>query len=122
LRSGRSLTLELKLAAAPEIPPREAIEIKSRSPFDGALVVNISPAVMEEMSLETAHEGVVVTSVAEDSTAAEVGVVKGDVVLSVNGEAIATTRDLDRACARSARSWDLTIQRGGQVIRSRLGG
>jgi S1-C subfamily serine protease len=122
LRSGHALTLDLKLAAAPEIPPRDAIEIRSRSPFDGALVVNISPAVIEEMSLNSAHEGVVVASVGEDSTAAEVGVQKGDVVLKVNGETIATTHDLEHACAKSARAWDLTIQRGGEVIRSRLGG
>jgi S1-C subfamily serine protease len=85
-------------------------------------VMNMSPAVAEELSLEGALEGVVVASVGDDSTAAQVGVQKGDFVVAVNGQRIATTRDLEKACAERARSWDLTIQRGGETIRSRLGG
>jgi len=112
----------MKLAAAPETPPREAIRIKSRSPFQGALVMNVSPAVAEELSLEGVSEGVVVTDVAEGSLAANFGVQKGDVVVEVNGEKIAATRDLESASAQRARAWDLTISRGGEVIRSRIGG
>ena len=122
LRNGRTLDLTLKLASAPETPPRDAVTIHSRSPFDGAEVMNLSPAVMEELSLEGAREGVVVAAVGEGSTAAQVGVQKGDVVVAVNGQKIATTRDLERACAERARWWDLTIQRGGETIRTRLGG
>ncbi len=122
LRNGRSLDLPLKLASAPEVPPRDALTIKSRSPFDGAQVMNLSPAVMEELSLQGASEGVVVVAVADGSTAAEVGVQKGDIVVAVNGRKIAMTRDLERACAERARWWDVTIQRGGEMIRTRLGG
>jgi S1-C subfamily serine protease len=122
LRSGRSLTLPLKLAAAPEIPPRDALTIKSRSPFEGAQVMNMSPAVAEELSLDGASQGVVVPRVGDNSTAAQVGVQKGDVIVAVNGQKIATTRDLEKACAERARLWDLTIQRGGQTIRTELGG
>jgi Do/DeqQ family serine protease len=122
LRDGRSLSLPLKLAAAPEIPPRDALTIKSRSPFEGAQVMNMSPAVAEELSLDGASQGVVVAAVGDNSTAARVGVQKGDVVVAVNGRKIATTRDLEKACAERARLWDLTIQRGGQTIRTELGG
>ena len=101
LRNGRTLSLPLKLAAAPEIPPRDALTIKSRSPFEGAEVMNMSPAVAEELSLEGAAEGVVVASVGDGSTAAEVGVQKGDIVVAVNGQKIGTTRDLEKACART---------------------
>ena len=122
LRSGRTLSLPLKLAAAPEIPPRDAVTIHSHSPFEGAEVMNMSPAVAEELSLEGARDGVVVASVGDGSTAAEVGVQKGDIVVAVNGQKIATTRDLEKACAERARLWDLTIKRGGEMIRTQLGG
>ncbi len=122
LRNGRTLSLPLKLAAAPEIPPRDALTIRSRSPFQGAEVMNMSPAVAEELSLEGAAEGVAVASVGDGSTAAEVGVQKGDIVVAVNGQKIATTRDLEKACAERARLWDLTIKRGAQTIRTQLGG
>jgi Do/DeqQ family serine protease len=121
-RGGKTLALPLKLAAAPEVPPREAIRIKTRSPFQGALVMNVSPAVSEELSLENVTEGVVVADVAEGSLAANFGVQKGDLVREVNGAKIATTRDLEAASAQRARYWDLTIERGGEVIRSRIGG
>jgi S1-C subfamily serine protease len=84
--------------------------------------MNVSPAVAEELSLDAISEGVVVADVAEGSLAANFGVQKGDVVLEVNGAKIATTRDLDAASGQRARYWDLTIARGGEVIRSRLGG
>ncbi len=122
LRDGQTLELPLKLASAPEIPPRDALTIHGGSPFDGAEVMNLSPAVTEELSLQGAREGVVVAAVGDGSTAAQVGVHKGDVVVAVNGQKIATTRDLEKACAERVRWWDLTIQRGGETIRTRLGG
>ena len=122
LRAGKTLALSLHLAAAPETPARDAIRIKSNSPFRGATVVNISPALIEELSIANAREGVIVAEVADGSTAAEVGVQKGDIVLAVNGEKILTTRDLEKASGARARYWDLTIARGGEVINSRIGG
>ncbi len=122
LRDGKTLDLPLKLASAPETPARDALTIQGRSPFEGALVMNLSPAVSEELSLDGAHQGVVVASVGENSTAAQVGVQKGDIVVAVNGTPIETTRDLERACSEHARWWDLTIRRGGETIRTRLGG
>ena len=122
LRDGRTLDLALKLEAAPEIPPRDTLTIGGRSPFEGAEVMNLSPAVKEELSLQDAGEGVVVAAVKDGSTAAQVGVQKGDIVVAVNGRKIATTRDLEKACRERAPFWDLTIQRGGETIRSQLGG
>jgi S1-C subfamily serine protease len=88
--------------------------------------MNLSPAVVEELSLQTeaakAVEGVVVADVEPDSLAGSLGVQKGDVVVEVNGAPIKTTHDLEQASAQRARSWDLTISRGGQLIRSRIGG
>jgi Do/DeqQ family serine protease len=122
IRSGKTVDLSLRLIAAPETPPRDPIKIKTRSPFEGATVVNISPSVTEDMSLEGASKGVVVAEVEEGSTAADVGVQKGDIVVAVNGQKIETTRDLERAAAAKANYWRLVIQRGGQVIQTVIGG
>jgi len=122
LRGGKTLQLSLRLAHAPEIPPRDAIRIQSQSPFEGALVVNISPATAEEFSLGDAREGVAVVDVAESSIAASIGVQKKDVVLGVNGEKIATTHDLERACTSHPRVWEFSIMRGGEIITSRISG
>jgi S1-C subfamily serine protease len=122
VRDGKPLDLTMKLVAAPEVPPRDALTIKSHSPFEGAEVMNVSPAVIEELSLDAHGKGVVVASVRENSTAGMVGLQKGDIILAVNSQQIATTRDLEKACAERARWWDLTIQRAGQTIRTQISG
>jgi Do/DeqQ family serine protease len=122
LREGKTVTAEVKLIAAPEMPPREAIRITSRSPFQGALFENVSPAVIEDLSLQNVDDGVVLAEAPTDSLAANLGLQKGDVVQEVNGAKIATTRDLKNAADTRPEVWNLTIQRGDQVIRTRIGG
>ncbi len=121
-RDGKAVVVPISLIAAPEKPPRDLIKIKGASPFAGASVVNISPATIEEFSIASAHDGVAVIDAEEGSPAAMVGFQKGDVVLSLNGEKIATTHDLERVAAQRPYVWKLTINRGGQVITSVIGG
>ena len=120
-RGGTRRVLTVKLQLAPEVPARDQIVMKGRSPFTGAVIVNASPAVAEEMQLE-AHEGVVVSDVQEGSLAARVGLQKGDVLLALNGEKIGSTRELDRMARAGAQLWRITISRGGQVMTTVLGG
>ena len=112
----------MKLVAAPETPPRETLTLGGRSPFTGATVMNLSPAVVEELSIENFRDGVVVSEVAEGSVAANVGIKKGDVVLAVNDVKIARTGDLEKAVQGRKPYWKLTIGRGGQIFTTVIGG
>ena len=120
-RGGSRRVVTVKLQPAPETPPRERIAIAGRSPFAGAVIVNASPAVAEEMQLD-ASEGVVVSEVQDGSVASRVGLQTGDVLLALNGEKIASTRELDRMARNGASTWRITISRGGQVMTTVLGG
>ncbi len=122
LRDGKNRTVQVKLVTAPEIPPREALKVTGRSPYTGATVMNMSPAVAEEFSVEGIREGVVVTEVPEDSIAANVGIQKGDIILAINDQKILRTGDVQKATAGRANFWKLTINRGGQVINTVIGG
>ncbi|MBV8568281.1 MAG: DegQ family serine endoprotease [Methylobacteriaceae bacterium] len=122
LREGKSLIVPLKLMAAPEVPPRDPVKLKNRSPFSGATVINLSPAVIEEFSLTSARQGVVVSDVEEGSTAAEVGLQKGDVVVAVNDDRIDSSRDLAKVTSGHGNYWKLVIQRGNQVLTTVFGG
>jgi Do/DeqQ family serine protease len=115
LRSGREVKLAVALESAPEIPREETV-IKARSPFLGAKVANLSPALADELRMDIDQKGVVVTDVENGSMAQSFGFQKGDIVLSVNNAKIETTQDLVRAVSQSSRLWRLTIQRGGQQI------
>ena len=121
-RGGKSVIAPLKLQSAPETPPRETIKLTGNSPFAGATVMNLSPAVQEELGGAVGREGVVVADVEESSIAANVGIQKGDIVIAVNDARIARTGDLRQATQARQRLWKLTINRGGQVITSVFGG
>jgi S1-C subfamily serine protease len=123
LRRGRTTSLDLKLVAAPETPPREEVKLSGRNPFDGASAVNVSPATLEELSVEGVKDGVIIADVPNGSTAANVGLQRGDVIIAVNDRKIERTSDL-RAATNVGRQvyWKLTIFRGGQVITSVIGG
>jgi len=96
--------------------PREEVEIKARSPFLGVTVANLSPALADDLHLDSQAEGVVVTAVADGSTAQSIGFQKGDIVVSVNNEKIGKPADLERITGAGGRQWRITILRGGQQI------
>src|SRR5258708_32914878 len=100
------------LESAPE-SPREETLIKARSPFLGAKVANLSPALADDLRMDIDSKGVVVTDVENGSTAQSFGLQKGDVVLVVNSAKIETTQDLVRAVSQPSRAWRRTIRRGG---------
>jgi len=120
-RGGKPYRVNVALETAPDVG-RHEIVLTSRSPFQGAKVANISPAVADELHLDADTEGVVVTEIAEDSTAANVGFQKGDIILAVNNTKVAKTSDLEKATSQSARVWRITLVRGGQQINVTLGG
>jgi Do/DeqQ family serine protease len=120
-RAGKPVKLTVPLETAPDTG-RNEITLTTRSPFQGAKVANISPAVADELHLDADTEGVVVTDLGDDSTAANVGFQKGDIILAVNSQKIAKTSDLEKATRDSSRVWRITLMRGGQQINVTLGG
>ena len=120
-RAGRAVRLTVPLETAPD-SGRSEIVLTTRSPFQGAKVANISPAVADELHLDSDTEGVVVTDIADDSTAANVGFQKGDIILSVNNQKIVRTSDLEKATRDSSRLWRIKLVRGGQQISATFGG
>jgi Do/DeqQ family serine protease len=122
IRNGKPMNVALTLIPAAEIPARDPVKLAGASPFAGATVVNLSPAVIEEMSLRGASEGVVISEIEDGSTAAAVNFQKGDLILAVNDVTVKTTRDLERATSRPRNYWKLTIGRGGEVMTSVIGG
>ena len=120
-RAGKPVKLTVPLETAPDSGRNELV-LTTRSPFQGARVSNISPAVADELHLDADTEGVVVTDLGDDTTAANVGFQKGDIILAVNNQKIAKTSDLEKATRDSARLWRITLMRGGQQINVALGG
>ena len=120
-RAGKPLKLTVPLESAPDTG-RDEIVLSGRSPFQGARVANISPAVADELHLDADTQGVVVTDIADNGTAASIGFQKGDIILAVNSQKIAKTSDLEKAARESVRVWRIIMVRGGQQINVTLPG
>jgi S1-C subfamily serine protease len=114
-RGGKLMKLTVALETAPDTG-RDEIVITTRSPFQGAKVSNISPALADELHLDAGVEGVVVTDVADDAIAASAGLQKGDIIVMVNNQKIAKTVDLARATREANQIWSITVMRGGQQL------
>jgi Do/DeqQ family serine protease len=121
IRGGKPLKLSVALETAPDTD-RNEITLGGHSPFQGATIANISPAVADELHLDADTDGVVITELPEDSTAANVGFQKGDIILAVNNKKISRTGDLDKVTRDQSRLWRITLLRGGQQINVTLGG
>jgi len=116
LRGGRSQTLTLRAEAPPATPARDERIIQGPNPFDGATVVNLSPALADELGIDPfAGPGVMVTRIAR-GYAMNAGFRAGDIVRAVNGRQIRSTRDLEGAVDAPARVWQVTIERNGQPV------
>jgi S1-C subfamily serine protease len=110
--------VRVHMEAPPATPARDEQTLAGRNPLGGATVVNLSPAVADELGIDPfiANGGVLVTKVGP-GIAAEAGIRPGDLIREVNGRKIAAVGDLRAALAGGqGGGWAITIQRGGQTI------
>jgi Do/DeqQ family serine protease len=121
LRGGKAISASAVLQRAPETPPRRETLIEGAAPLTGAVVVNISPAVAEELDLPSAARGVAVAQV-KGGPAARLGFRKGDRVLAVNGRKVDDVAALASMLGQGADQWDIQVDRGGRVTTLRVGG
>jgi Do/DeqQ family serine protease len=121
VRHGREQVATVELVTAPDLP-RDEIVIRSRSPFSGAKVANLSPALADELQLQNVDKGVVILDVDNGSYASNLGFQRGDVIEAVNDERIAKTRDLDRVAKVPSATWRIVILRRGRKISAVFGG
>ncbi len=120
-RKGKIRRLSFELQAPPEDPPRNLTQLQGRHPLSGAHVVNLSPAVAAEIGLDDAAEGVLVVNVARGSWASRIGLRKGDILLTVNGNEVRLVEEIRRATSREQDKWRLEIRRGNRTLRVEVG-
>jgi Do/DeqQ family serine protease len=116
--NGTTATLNLRAEAPPATPARDEQVLSGRNPFDGATVVNLSPALADELGVDPFQgPGVMVIRVGRGFSM-NAGLRPGDMIRSVNGREIRTVRDLTAAAAAGAETgaWQVTIQRNGQPV------
>ena len=115
-RRGDLQTVAVKLAPAPEDPPRNIQFIEGDNPVSGATIASLSPAFAEEIGVSPWQEGVIITKIERRSIAAQLRMRPRDIILEVNGQKTATVSDLLSMLADDRTNWDFVIKRGNRKI------
>ncbi len=115
-RDGKPAKVRIRLAEAPEDPPRDRTSIDGRNPLAGAIVGNLSPALALELGLDPFADGVVILEIADNSRARYYRIQRGDVVVAVNDREVGLVDDLLTALQTDRGGWHLRLRRGVQVL------
>ncbi|MBL1422168.1 MAG: Do family serine endopeptidase [Alphaproteobacteria bacterium] len=122
LRDEQKLEYDVAMLGAPEEPPKRTAIVDGNAPFTGAEIMNISPAVIEEMSLPLGSVGVIISDININSNAQAYGFKIGDIILYVGEVEIKEVADLLQVSKANQRTWRLSINRGGRIINSIVNG
>lgn len=117
LRNDQRKVLDLKLITPPETPPRDIRTLIGDQPLAGVVVANMSPALAEELGLETFEEGIYVLSIEERRFASRLGLRIGDQIIRVNSKPMDSTSALESFLKKRIERWVISIKREGKVLK-----
>ncbi len=120
VRDGAERTLRARVEAPPGDATPATVTIGGRNPFTGAVVANLTPALADQIGADPMAGGVILTGVSGRSYAAAAGFRPGDIVRSLNGQSVGSTRELEQMLSNTERGWDIVILRNGQEVRGRF--
>lgn len=121
-RKGRLETLQIRAIAAPETKSRDPITITGRGVLAGITVANLSPALAEDLGVDATGDGVIVTAVKPNSNADDLGLRVGDILVSIDGQDVKDSRDVQPLAKPRKYYWVLVIKRNGETLKTQVGG
>ena len=117
VRAGQKSTISIDMIAPPEDPPRDEALITGQNAISGGTIANLSPAVAEEFDIQHAPEhGVVVLSIKNGSSAANLGLHVGDILVAINGIPVSNMKEITTTLRQLKGTWQLTLRRKGSDI------
>ena len=122
IREGRARTVTAKLSALPEEPPRDLTTLTGRHPVAGATAANLSPALADELRIDTLAKGVILTNVPRPSPARRFGLRAGDIIIAVNDRKITSVAELKLALDEDVEAWQIRLRCGDRGLSLRVRG
>jgi serine protease Do len=114
VRAGTQAQVLVPLRAPPAEPAAEEKWLSGFSPLAGAKVASLSPALAEDIGLDSALSGVAVLEVSPGSSADRLGIRPGDIVRALGDRPIRTVGELIVTRAPAFERLTIRINRLGQ--------
>ncbi|WP_299652543.1 trypsin-like peptidase domain-containing protein [uncultured Tateyamaria sp.] len=118
LRDGEEDNLTVALIPPPDTPPRNEVTLAEDSSLPGLQLARINPAVLAELNLPIAADGVVVLD--EGAIGRRVGLRRGDVLERINRQDIETTAQAARLLSEARRGTTVRAVRGNRRVMLRF--
>ncbi|MDA0781515.1 MAG: Do family serine endopeptidase [Rickettsiales bacterium] len=115
VRNGNLKSSRIEMEQPPEKPKRDTRIFKGNNPLSGTTVMNLSPAVADELGLKFLAEGVIITNI-DKGVASRIGINKNDIIKTVNNKEISTTKQLEELLNSNFATWSITVQRGNRLL------
>jgi serine protease Do len=115
-QQGKFGSVSVALVAPPDVPAANRTWAQSTSPLRGARVASLSPALAEELGLDSGFSGVVVLEAGVGSGASRLGINTGDIIRTVNDRNVLTVDDVLAFGNTPFKPWSITLTRAGQEI------
>ena len=115
-QQGKFGSVSVALVAPPDVPAANRTWAQSTSPLRGARVASLSPALAEDLGLDSGFSGVVVLEAGVGSGASRLGINTGDIIRTVNDRNVLTVDDVLAFGKTPFKPWSITLTREGQEI------
>ncbi|MDC0074226.1 Do family serine endopeptidase [Alphaproteobacteria bacterium] len=114
-REGRIFQSKIILSKAPEKPLRYITDIDGASPLSGARIANLSPALAEELGLDSIKfsKGVIILAISRFSNAYNASLRPGDVLFKINNIQIDNVKKLV-VLIKESKNWKIEFERNGR--------
>lgn len=111
-RGSEEKQVTVTLVAPPEKPQRDQMLLKGNHLLSGATVLNLSPSLANELSIDPMKKGVMVFEIKRGSVSHRLGVRPGDIILSYNSQAVSEVKDLKEILSKTAPEGSFDYRRG----------
>lgn len=101
------------LSAAPEVPDRDRRELGRGDDLPGLTMINVNPAVIDELNLSVLAEGVLVLRA--QGPARRVGLRRGDFLRKIDGHEVADVEEAVALLAKTSGETVLQVERDGRL-------
>ena len=116
-RNARERVHNVRVDTPKEAPLRDERTLDGYHPIDGAVAVNMSPALGEELGFDPYVRGVMILKVERGSAANYNRLRPGDFIVDINGDEVTSARQLESLllAADEETEWNISVDRNGRI-------